>query len=119
MNISNSKDKLLVNLMSASTQRYRVLTNNLTNQNTPGYVRQTVDFEDLLAQELEEQRPDLLSVTPQVKNDVVTPGSPDGNNVNPELELNGLMQNRLQYELYSTLLAGRMELLRSAIQEGR
>jgi flagellar basal-body rod protein FlgB len=119
MNIGNSKDQLLIKLMSASTLRYRVLTNNLTNQNTPGYTRKTVEFEDLLSQELQELNPDLLSVEAKVRADELTPGSPDGNNVNPELELNGLLQNRMQYELYSTLLAGRMELLRSAIEEGR
>ena len=55
----------------------------------------------------------------EITKDMLTPSSPDGNNVNPELEMNGLLQNRMQYELYSTLLGGRMELLRSAIQEGR
>jgi flagellar basal-body rod protein FlgB len=54
-----------------------------------------------------------------VLDDILTPKSADGNNVNMELEMTGLMQNRLQYELYSTILAGRMELMRSAIQGGR
>jgi flagellar basal-body rod protein FlgB len=119
MPITNNTDQLLVNLMSASSLRYKVLTGNLTNQNTPGYVRQTVAFEDLLARELGDSRPDLLAVEPQVVTDELTPGSPDGNNVNAELEINGLLQNRLQYETYSTLLAARMELVRAAIQEGR
>ena len=119
MAITGSKDQLLVNLMSAATTRYKVLSSNLSNANTPGYVRSTVAFEDLLAQELSEIKPDLLSVVPEIQKDIITPGSPDGNNVNTELEMNGLIQNRLQYELYSTLLAGRMELVRSAIQEGR
>jgi flagellar basal-body rod protein FlgB len=119
MPITNPKDQLLINLMTASSLRYKVLTGNLTNQNTPGYVRQTVDFEDLLVKELAGGRPDLLSVEPEVRFDELTPASPDGNNVNPELELNGLVQNRLQYEVYSTLLAGRMEMIRTAIQESR
>ncbi len=119
MGITSIQDQLLVNLMSASSKRFEVLTNNLSNQNTAGYVRSTVAFEDLLAAELSERKPDLLSVTPQVQEDALTPASPDGNNVTAELEMNGLMQNRIQFELYSTLLAGRMELLRSAISGGR
>ncbi|MFT7484355.1 MAG: flagellar basal-body rod protein FlgB [Candidatus Paceibacteria bacterium] len=119
MAITGTKDQLLINLMSASTKRFKVLSTNLSNQSTPGYVRSTVAFEDLLASELQERKPDLLSVTPEVIEDTLTPGSPDGNNVNPELEMNGLMQNRLQFELYTTLLAGRMELLRTAIDGGR
>ncbi|MFT7670493.1 MAG: flagellar basal-body rod protein FlgB [Planctomycetota bacterium] len=117
MPINSPNNKLLINLMSASTERYKVLTNNLANQSTPGYVRQTVKFEELLARELGEQTPDLLSISPEVWTDNLTPASPDGNNVNPELEVNGLLQNRMQYELYSTILASRMELLRSAIEE--
>jgi flagellar basal-body rod protein FlgB len=119
MNITNSKDQLLVNLLSAATQRNEVLTSNLVNQNTPGYKRQTVEFEDLLARELQGGTEDLLSVEPLILEDQLTPSSPDGNNVNMELEVTGLQQNRLQYEMYATILSGRMELLRTAIQDGR
>jgi flagellar basal-body rod protein FlgB len=119
MSFIQPNDKVLGNLMSASTLRYKVLANNLTNQNTPGYKRSTVKFEDLLASELSQESPDILSVRPQVVEDNITPSAADGNNVSPELELNGMMQNRLQFELYSTLLGGRMELLRTAIQGGR
>ncbi len=119
MSFAGSNDKLLLNLMSASTERYRVLSNNLTNQNTPGYKRSTVQFEDLLARELGEQNPDVLSVRPETVVDTLTPSAPDGNNVSPELEINGLAQNKLQFELYATILGGRMELLRAAIQDGR
>ena len=119
MSFAGPTDKLLLNLMSASSQRFRTLSSNLTNQNTPGYKRSTVQFEDLLAQELREQKPDLLSVKPQVVVDTLTPAGADGNNVNPELEINGMAQNKLQYELYATLLAGRMDRLRTAIQGGR
>jgi len=120
MNVNSPKDQLLVKLLSASTLRYRVLTGNLTNQNTPGYTRKTVDFEDLLAKELRTDDPQLLAVEPQVVEDDLSPAmTPDGNNVNMELELNGLLQNRMQYELYSTILAGRLELVRAAIEEDR
>ena len=119
MSISNNTDALLVQLLSASTRRHEVLTNNLANQNTPGFKRQTLQFEDLLAQELQERKPDLLSVEPLLVEDELTPSSPDGNNVNLELEMTGIQQNRLQYELYSALLSGRAELLRTAIQDGR
>ena len=119
MDISNSKNQLLLNLLSAATMRNRVLTNNLVNEHTPGYTRETVDFEDLLAQKLDRGEGDLLAIAPEVVQDELSPASPDGNNVNVELELNGIAQNRLQYELYSTILSGRMELMRAAIQEGR
>ena len=119
MSFAGPNDKILLKLLDASAMRYKVLTNNLTNQHTVGYKRSTVKFEDLLAKEMSEANPDIQSVTPEIHMDHVTPGGPDGNNVNAELELNAMAQNRLQYELYSTLLGGRMELLRTAIQDGR
>jgi flagellar basal-body rod protein FlgB len=119
MSFAEPNDKILLKLLDASAMRYKVLTNNLTNQHTPGYKRSTVKFEDLLAKEMTHTKPDVSSITPEIHQDLVTPAGPDGNNVNAELELNAMMQNRLQYELYSTLLGGRMELLRTAIQDGR
>ena len=119
MNTLGQKDQLLVKLLSASTLRHTTLTNNLVNQNTPGYRRQTVAFEELLAKELEELRPLLSSVTSEIRDDEITPSRMDGNNVNMELELNGMLQNRMRYEMYSTILAGRMEALRTAIEDGR
>ena len=119
MSFAVTNDKLLSNLLSASAQRYKVLANNLANQDTAGYKRSIVRFEDLLAKELSATKPDILSVVPVVEEDLITPSSPDGNNVNPELELNGMAQNRLQYEMYSAILSGRAQLLRAAIQGGR
>jgi len=119
MTIQNRNDQLLVNLLSASVMRHNTLTNNLVNQNTPNYQRETVRFEELLAAELHDPDSDPLSVVPELQVDDLTPAGADGNNVNPELEINGLLQNRLQYETYSTILAGRFELLRTAIAGGR
>lgn len=119
MNTLGQRDQLLVKLLAASTLRHETLTNNLVNQHTAGYRRQTVSFERLLAKELKEPQPALESVMPEVVEDQITPGRPDGNNVNMELELNGMLQNRMRYEMYTTILAGRMEVLRTAIQEGR
>lgn len=119
MNVNSPKDQLLVNLLSASTLRYRVLTSNLANQSTPGYTRKTVEFEDLLAKEFGEDNPELLAIGPEIEEDRLSPAKMDGNNVSMELELNGLLENRMQYEMYSTILSGRMEMLRSAIMEDR
>jgi hypothetical protein len=39
--------------------------------------------------------------------------------VTPELELNSLRENRLLYEMYSTILSGKMDLVRTSITGGR
>jgi len=97
--------------------RQKVIAQNVANQNTPGYRRQVVEFEDLLARALEKRPQDALELEPVVTTDELTPGRPDGNNVTLELEMTRMKQNRLLYEAYMNIGAMRMELIRAAIQE--
>ena len=105
--------------MSAATKRAEVISNNIANQNTPGFKRSTVEFEDLLAAELQRGDADVLSVAPETRVDLLSPARGDGNNVHMELETNAMHQNRLMYETYSAILSGRMELIRASIEESR
>ena len=115
--IPGDKD-LLLRLIGATELRAKVLSANLANQNTPGYTRQEVKFEELIRGELRhgEAAPD---VEPEVVPDIATPARPDGNNVTLELELNALRENRLMYETYVSMLEGRFGLMRAALTEGR
>ena len=115
MQIEGKDTQLLFRLLQATSLRAQVIAGNVANQNTPGYTRQTVAFEDLLRASLEGGGADLEQVRPEVRPDRVTPGRPDGNNVSLEIELNAMRENRILYESYSTMLAGHFELLRAAI----
>src|SRR5262245_9349545 len=106
----------MVRLLGACELRARVVSANIANSNTPGYVRQVVRFEDLLREELEDGG-DTREVAPEVARDLETPARPDGNNVNLELELNGMRENRLLYEAYSSILRSHFSLLESAISD--
>jgi flagellar basal-body rod protein FlgB len=111
--------ELLMRLMNASAQRARVIASNVANENTPGYSRQVLRFEDLLRDELAGGAPDLARVAPRIEADAVTPARPDGNNVNLELELGADRQNRLLYESYAAILQSHYDLLGTAIESGR
>jgi flagellar basal-body rod protein FlgB len=118
MDLQGTEGRLLLQLMSAATLRGRVISNNIAQANTPGFKRQVVRFEDLVARELQRTgRAD--GVTPTITTDLDTPARPDGNNVTLELEMNAGSENRLLYETYATILSGRMEMIRSAIMEDR
>ena len=112
--------RLLGSLMDAAALRARVLAGNVANQNTPGFRRQVVQFEELLRDSISRGRgPDELSgVEPSISEDTLTPARADGNNVNLELEMSAMRQNRLLYEMYSTIHASRTNLIQAAI-EGR
>ena len=98
-----------------------MLSANVANQNTPGYTRQVVRFEELLREAAERGRSasELARIAPQVQADQATPARADGNNVNLELEMSASRQNQLLYEMYLAIRSSRSELIRSAIESGR
>jgi flagellar basal-body rod protein FlgB len=109
----------LLRLMSAAALRGRVLANNVANQNTPGYHRQVVRFEQEFLAEMGRHHPDLARVSPRVEEDADATTRPDGNTVSLEEELSASRENRLLYEMYAAILQGRMDMLRSAINGAR
>jgi len=109
---------LLVRLLGACELRARVVSANIANSNTPGYVRHVVRFEELLRERLEGEN-DVAHVAPEVQPDLETEARPDGNNVSLELELNSMRENRLLYEAYSSILRSHFSLLENAISSGR
>jgi flagellar basal-body rod protein FlgB len=119
--IEDPSSRLLGALLDAAALRARVLAGNVANQNTPGYTRQVVRFEELLRSAIEGGRAAeaVDRTAPEVVADTDTPARADGNNVNLELELSAARENRLLYEMYSAIKASRAELIRSAIESGR
>ena len=53
METSRTSSDLLLRLLSATELRARVISANIANQNTPGYTRQEVRFEEQLKRVLE------------------------------------------------------------------
>ncbi len=117
--VGPDRDQLLLRLMSAATQRAKVLSENIANPSVPGYVRRDVRFEELVAARLARGGEGVESVRPQVVEDRATPAGPDGNNVHLESEVNAMRENLLAYQLYAQMLDSRHSLVQIAIQEGR
>ena len=120
----------LTNLQSAlgkATQRQSLLTNNLANVNTPGYKRQDVDFDIVLAQEMGGMNPALGSegaaqLSAQQKEATRSNGTSmrvDGNNVDLEREVFALAETELRYQALTDMTASYFQGLKSAIREGR
>ncbi len=119
MDFSGPNTKLLLQLMSASTLRQRVIGNNLANQNVPGFKRQVVRFEEFVQAELRRRAPNLSRLKPEVVFDLESPSGPDGNNVSMEVEVSAMHENRLLFELYASILSGQMSMVSSAIHGDR
>ena len=119
MNIRGANQSLLLDLMSAATLRARVLAGNVSNQNTPGYKRREVSFEDQLATELKRSNPRLEGIQAKVQVDPDAKALSNGNSVSIEEENSAGRQNRLAYELYASILAGQTRLIDAAINMDR
>jgi len=112
------REQILLRLMSVASLRARVLSENVANQNVPGYRRRVVSFEDELQRRIAAGR-DISDLAPKVEIDPSGPAGPDGNNVNLELETSGLRENWIAYEVYAAMLQSRNTLLQVAITESR
>jgi flagellar basal-body rod protein FlgB len=119
MDVSATNSKLLLNLLSATSLRAKVLANNIANQNVPGYKRQDVKFEDLLTKELGRGGDKVQEILPEVVTDLESKARADGNNVDMEVEMTSLRENRLLYELYAGILSGQARLTQAAIHGDR
>ncbi len=89
--------------------RNEAITNNIANQDTPGYTRTDVEFEDILKRELNNCRRESLDtkvantrlsdLTARIYTDNTgTRYRLDGNNVDPETEQVELASNQIKYQ---------------------
>lgn len=121
MDISPANKELLLRLMSAASLRAKVIAGNVANQNTPGYKRRDVSFEETLAKELRQGRSmdELGGLRPEVSFDTDSKVRADGNSVDMEAEVNASRENRLLYELYSSIMKGQTRLTEIALRSER
>jgi flagellar basal-body rod protein FlgB len=110
---------LLMRLLRAAELRQKVIAGNIGNQNTPGYTRKVLAFEDELASALRTPGRDTAGIEPRIVDDLETPAKADGNNVVPELEAGAQKRNALLYETYISVLQSHYQMLQTSIESGR
>lgn len=123
---------LLAQALDLRSERHRVITANIANQDTPGYKSMEVNFKEALSEAtghsavpLTRNHPSHLSpagggVLPS--HAVVSPGTSqrlDGNTVHGEEEMAKLAENTLFYTATTQILNSKFRGIRNAIREGR
>jgi flagellar basal-body rod protein FlgB len=110
----------MLNPIASSLERYmdllaarqKLVASNIANADTPGYKTRDVDFQF-----------EFLSLTQGARPNVVeAPGlatKNDGNNVSLDRESRLLAETALRFSLASNLLRNQIQLVRTAIKEGR
>lgn len=119
MDMIGDQGRLLMRLLSAATERSRVISGNIANQNVPGFKRNSFEFETLLTKELGSMNPNLSGIQGEKVKDMNAEVKPNGNSVNAESERNAMRENMLRYEMYVAIAKGRNDLIYSAINGDR
>lgn len=107
--------EILGKLMDATALRQKVLSNNLANANTPGYLRKEVEFGDALAHALGKGPEAVRKVRPEVVVDDGARVDERGNSVSIQKEMGEISQNALLYDFAAEMTGQKFNTLRKAI----
>ncbi|HME03743.1 MAG TPA: flagellar basal body rod protein FlgB [Solirubrobacteraceae bacterium] len=113
MSIADTTQVALETAMRGDWMRQSLISNNIANANTPGYQRETLNFQgELRAALAAGSSPAEVPLQPEVQ-----PGSVDaeGNGVNIDQESAQLAENGLEYEAIVQVMGARNEIMRSAM----
>lgn len=114
---------LLEKMLDVSAIKHKVIANNIANINTPGYKKMQISFSDQLDKAIKDTSMNKFdTIQPKIiiaENDKNETIRNDGNNVDMDKEISALMKNTSSYNIYSQLLAKKMELVKSAIENSR
>ena len=114
MNLFDNTDLGLQAAIRGAGMRQTALAQNIANANTPGYQRKDVDFEATLNQAMQAgTNPDNVQFS--VTTDGSAPMQADGNSVDIDTESAKVAETGLQYEALTSVLRGRIDILRAAI----
>lgn len=124
---------LLQRALDASWLDNKAITNNIANADTPGYKRQKVEFQNFLADAIDNKAAEGVEtnknfiavgaakidrVNYKITQDNSTSMREDGNNVDIESEMSQLAKNGIMYNALIQQISGKFSKLRAAITGG-
>jgi len=120
-------------MLDVKWKRHELLSNNLANEDTPGYKRQDISFEEKLKANLNKRvmplvttdvshinnRKSLADIRPTLIRQDDRSFRNDENNVDVDKEMVEFLKNSFSYNILSDQVQMNFSLLHSAINEGR
>jgi flagellar basal-body rod protein FlgB len=95
--------------------RQRIIATNVANAETPGYLAQTVSFEDSLRSAIAAGDPTQTGISTGTS---FASTLPNGNNVNVDEETVAMMETGLRYQLATRAINNEFSILRDSIRSG-
>lgn len=122
----------LQNALDGTWLRNEAISNNIANVNTPGYKKITVEFENMLKDQINSNSISLKvtddkhigsgnsvdNFEPLVKVNRNTSVRKDGNNVNIDMEMGDLAKNSIMYDGLIRQISRKFTGIKTIIQEG-
>ncbi len=113
MSLADTTQLALQTAMRGAWMRQTLITNNIANANTPGYQRETLNFQGALRAALASgQSPTQIAMQPEVQ---AGSAGPEGNGVSIDQESALQAENGLEYEADVQVMGARNEILRAAM----
>jgi len=104
-------------LKELALQRHVVISNNIANASTPGYIRKELDFKDTLSNAIDSgDSDDIKEVQGKVVTDHDGRHKLDGNNVSIANEMMHMMQNGVLFDLVSRMSSTKMNIIKSSMK---
>ena len=100
--------------LTGLSERQRVISDNIANVNTPGFLAGRTDFESALQASLADGQSPTISPGTVARS--LEPTNTNGNNVNLDEETVSATETGLRYQLALNALDGKYSLLRSALK---
>lgn len=110
--LQSREERILNTLINAVGERQQILANNLTNVNTPGYIRKDLDFSDVLRDSDKGHKSMSKIIDDAVHND-------EGVKPTYEKELAEMAENHLKYILLAKINGHIYQHMEEATQAGR
>lgn len=104
--------------MDLSYRRHTVLSSNIANADTPGYIPQDVDFKDFLKAELNSTDSGPNPGVPHTQLREHSEPTLNGNKVDMEQEVMRMNSNRFFYFMANEMVSRNLSAIRYAIDEG-
>lgn len=107
---------LLHKMVDFSALKAKVVANNIANVNTPGFKRLDVSFDNQLTDAVKNEE-----LVKEIRFKVKADGGDnafrnDQNTVNIDKEMSELMQNSIEYEVYTQLMSQKYKLMSQAMR---
>jgi flagellar basal-body rod protein FlgB len=114
---------LLEKMLDISAMKHKVIANNIANINTPGYKKMDVNFAEQLEKVLKDTSVNKFdNLQPKIvisKEETSKTARNDGNNVDMDKEVSSLVKNTLSYNIYTQLMAKKVEMVKFAIENSK